>query len=99
MTAPDILQAGIDAMAQRAAVRDLPDGERSMCRAVAAFNALTGRDLAEVDGWLFMVILKAARSTAGAHHLDDWTDMAAYAALAGEAAEILDRSKPDEGER
>jgi hypothetical protein len=93
MKAPAILQLGIDAMAQRAAVRDLPDGERSMVRAVAAFNALTGRDLSETEGWLLMAVLKAARATAGAHHLDDYADMAAYAALAGESAEIVDAQK------
>lgn len=58
-----------------------------MKRAVDAFNALTGHKLTEREGWLFMVALKAARATAGAHNPDDYEDGAAYFALAGEAAE------------
>lgn len=84
-TAPEILQAGIDAMADRAATRDT-DAERSMARAVATYNALTGSHLTEVDGWQFMACLKMARSRGGGHNLDDYVDGAAYAALAGEAA-------------
>lgn len=84
-TAPAILQAGIDAMADRAATRDA-DAERSMARAVATFNSLTGAALTEVDGWQFMECLKMARSRGGGHNPDDYVDGAAYAALAGEAA-------------
>jgi hypothetical protein len=51
-----------------------------------AFNALTGHELSERDGWLFMVMLKAARATAGGHNPDDYEDGAAYFALAGESA-------------
>lgn len=75
------------AIEQRAVQRDLRDGERSMARTVAAFNALTGGSLSERDGWIFMVALKAAHATAGGHQLDDYTDGAAYFALAGECAE------------
>lgn len=55
-----------------------------MLRAVTAYNALTGATLSELDGWTFMCILKLARATAGKPHLDDFTDLAGYAALAGE---------------
>lgn len=85
--APGLLHEAADAIASRAALRDCPNGERSMARCVAAFNAITGRDLSEVEGWHFMELLKLARATAGGHNLDDHTDRAAYAALAGEAAE------------
>lgn len=84
-TAPEILAAAAECISQRAASRDLP-AERSMARTVAAFNAITGRDLSEREGWLFMVALKAARATAGAHNPDDYVDGAAYFALAGERA-------------
>ena len=87
LSAPEILRHAADHIAQRAASRDLPQGERSMARAVASFNALTGHALTERDGWLFMVVLKASRATAGAHNPDDYQDMAAYAALAGECAD------------
>jgi hypothetical protein len=88
MKAHEILQSGIDAMADRAALRDQPTGERSMGRAVAIFRAVTGvespRLECEADGWLFMLCLKLARSQQGRFCLDDWVDMAAYAALTGE---------------
>ena len=84
-TAPEILQAGIDAMANRAATRDT-DAERSMARAVSIFNAAKGADLSERDGWEFMVCLKLARAQGGGHNPDDYVDGSAYFALAGEAA-------------
>lgn len=84
--APHILQRAAQHIADRATLRDLPEGERSMHRAVIAFNALTGAALSERDGWLFMAVLKASRATAGAHNEDDYEDGAAYFALAGEAA-------------
>jgi hypothetical protein len=87
MKAPEILKAAAGNIAQRAASRDLPKGERSMARAVSAFNALTGHELSTRDGWLFMAGLKMARATAGAHNADDYQDGAAYFALAGEEAE------------
>ena len=85
--ASDILLCAADCITERAAQRDKPDGERSMARAVASFNALTEHRLSERDGWLFMAILKAARAQGSLHHIDDYVDMAAYSALAGECAE------------
>lgn len=85
-SAGDLLGHAAAAIKQRAAQRDMPSGERSMARTVAMFGALTGKQLTETEGWLFMVALKMARATAGAHNIDDYVDMAAYAALAGEAA-------------
>jgi hypothetical protein len=85
VTATAILHEAARAIDNRAAARDM-QAERSMARTVAAFNALTGRALSEVEGWLFMATLKAARATAGAHNGDDYTDGAAYFALAGECA-------------
>lgn len=85
-SAPDLLISAADAIADRAQLRDQPNGERSMARAVAAFNALFDAQLSEQQGWQFMVLLKLARSSAGRIHLDDYTDAAAYAALAGECA-------------
>lgn len=82
--AASLLIEAADTIGDRAALRDRPSGERSMARTVAAFNALTGLQLDELQGWQFMVCLKLARATAGALHLDDYTDAAAYAALAGE---------------
>lgn len=84
--AVSILRAGAQHIEDRAASRDLPEGERSMARAVKAFNAMFGTNLTEVQGWQFMELLKMSRSAAGAHNPDDYEDAAAYAALAGEAA-------------
>ena len=84
--ATHMLKQGAKAIQDRAASRDLPDGERSMRRAVDAFNGLVGGDrrLTEREGWLFMVVLKMARATAGRFNPDDYVDGAAYMALAGE---------------
>ncbi len=86
-TAPEILEAAAGHILSRAQSRDLPEGERSMARAVTAFNALTGLQLGERDGWIFMAVLKMARATAGSLNRDDYEDGAAYMALAGESAE------------
>ena len=74
------------AVGDRAVERDTPEGERSMGKTVAAFNAMFSHALTEEQGWQFMELLKMARSAGGKFRLDDYTDGAAYAALAGEAA-------------
>lgn len=86
-TASDYLREAADHIDQRAAVRDLPEGERSMARTVAAFNILTGHQITETEGWMFMSVLKLARASAGETNLDDFIDQAAYGALAAESAQ------------
>jgi hypothetical protein len=71
---------------ERGVEYDTSDGERSMLRAVTAFNALTGKGLTEHEGWLFMTTLKLARCAQNKYHRDSHVDAAAYAALAGESA-------------
>ena len=83
--AQDILQAGIDAIDERASFRDA-DGKKSIDKSVAIFNLLTDRNLSVRDGWEFMKIVKMVRSQQGAFCLDDYVDEAAYCALAGSAA-------------
>lgn len=85
-TAMAILEAAGKHMEDRAATYDQPAGERSMGRTVQAFNALTGMSLTEEQGWLFMEVLKAARSQQGGHRADNYEDAVAYAALRGECA-------------
>lgn len=89
MDAIEILRTAEVCIGDRAASRDQPNGERSMARTVAAFNALTGHQLSERDGWLFMCTLKTAcaATPCGRHNADDYVDLSAYAALAGECAE------------
>ena len=83
MTATCILDRASSTIQTRGKERD-KGSERSMKSAVEAFNALTGRELTETEGWKFMVILKLARANGGSFNMDDYLDGAAYMALAGE---------------
>lgn len=81
-----MLQAAADHMRDRAAIYDKPDGERSMGKTVEAFNAVTGRDLSESEGWLLLQILKDVRLfQRPGYHADSAEDCVAYAALKAEA--------------
>lgn len=86
MKAHQILEAGICHMKDRSATYDKPAGERSMGATVDAFRAITGHDLTEEQGWLFMGLLKMVRSQQGGFRADNYEDLAAYAGLQGEAA-------------
>lgn len=83
MSAPQILRQAAETIEARSRLRD-QEGERSMCKTVAAFNALTGNSLSETDGWVFMALVKLARSQHG-QDPDNFVDCCAYAALAGES--------------
>jgi len=93
MNAHDILSAAARHMEDRAATYDKPEGERSMGATVEAFKAVTGHQLTEEQGWLFMALLKAVRSQQGSLRMDSYEDGAAYFALAGESA-ARDRTRP-----
>lgn len=86
MKSTEFLQAAIDTQAERGKQYDSPEGERSMGRTVQAFNAITGRDLTEAEGWLLLQVLKDVRqwSAEGYHH-DSALDGVAYASLKAEA--------------
>lgn len=85
-TAPQLLEAAARHMADRARTYDKPEGERSMGRAVLAFNAITGHALSEADGWLLMQLVKDVRLwTRPGYHADSAEDCIAYAALKAEA--------------
>lgn len=90
MNANEILTRAAGHLADRAKTYDKPEGERSMRATVEAFKAVTGHDLTETQGWLFMVLLKAVRSQQGAFKMDSFEDGAAYFALAGESAAEAD---------
>lgn len=84
--APELLGRAAKHMHDRAATYDEPGGERSMGKAVAAFNAITGRELTEGEGWLLLQILKDVRLFAReGYHADSAEDCIAYAALKAEA--------------
>ena len=81
-----LLQVAADHMRARAATYDKPDGERSMGKTIAAFNAVTGRDLSEAEGWLLLQLLKDVRLfQRPGYHADSAEDCIAYAALKAEA--------------
>lgn len=84
--AAELLGRAARHMHDRAATYDKPEGERSMARAIPAFNAITGRDLSESEGWLLMTLLKAVRGfTREQYHADSFEDLIAYGALMAEA--------------
>jgi hypothetical protein len=88
-SAQHFLLSALATLNERGVMRD-NGSERSMARAVNTFNALVGGDrrLSELDGWMFMCVLKMARSVGGVMNPDDFVDLAGYAALAGESAAI-----------
>lgn len=86
--AENFLHQAAELMAERGKQYDQPGGERSMGKAVAALNAITGRGLTEAEGWLLMSLVKRVRQHSGAgYHRDSAEDAVAYAALEGEALE------------
>ena len=89
MRAEDYLQQALDALKQRASVRD-QDSERSMAQAVKIYNSMARVPLTESEGWRFMIALKLARGMQGGFHADDYVDLAGYAALLGECVEVED---------
>lgn len=85
-TSVHIVKTAASMIDNRSSERDRDNGEKSMARTVRAFNALAGTSLTEEQGWLFMVMVKAARALGGGFKDDDYIDMSAYAGLMGEAA-------------
>jgi hypothetical protein len=82
-----------DTIIERGTERDQADGERTIPRCVTAFNAVTGHELSDTDGWLFMQILKMCRSVQGAYKYDDYRDGVGYAALRAEEARVENEAK------
>ncbi|MFJ4157510.1 hypothetical protein ACIPZF_22255 [Pseudomonas sp. NPDC089752] len=87
------LQAAIEMQAERGKQYDAPDGTRSMVKTVQAFNAITGRDLTEAEGWLLMQIVKDVRQwqNPDKYHEDSALDGVAYASLKAEALAAGDK--------
>lgn len=84
--AVELMALAASHMRERAKTYDSPEGERSMNRAVRAFNAITQHGLTESDGWLLMQILKDVRDRQREEpHRDSLEDCIAYAALKAEA--------------
>ena len=94
MKAEQFLRNGADVLAERGKEYDKPEGERSMARTVAALKAITGKELTEAEGWLFMECLKNVRQwqNPDRYHEDSAVDCVNYAAL---KAEALSEQKPE----
>lgn len=90
-TADSFLIAARKHMFDRAGTYDKPgdeetEGERSMSQTVAAFNAITGQNITEAEGWLLLQVLKDVRQWATIpFHVDSAEDCVAFAALKAEA--------------
>ena len=86
MKADTILEKAAHHMRDRAATYDKPEGERSMGKTVAAFNAITGRDLTTAEGWLMLAVLKQVRAfqNPAVPNVDSLEDGPAYLALMAE---------------
>lgn len=79
------LQRAIDLQKERG--KEYDNGqERSMGKIVEVFNIITGKNISESEGWLFMQILKDVRQwTKPDYHADSAEDCVSYAALKAEA--------------
>lgn len=85
-TAPQLLNKAAAHMQARSATYDKPEGERSMGATVAAYNAITGQQMTEANGWMLMTLLKLVRDNQRAEpHLDSLEDLVAYSSLYGES--------------
>lgn len=86
-TASQINESAMKHIRDRASTYDQPQGERSMGKTVIAFNAITGRDLTESEGWLLLQVLKDVRQwqNPNEYHQDSGEDCIAYACLKAES--------------
>lgn len=97
-TASCYLERGIEILADRGKTYDKDDKqqERSMEKIVKVFNIITGKELTEVEGWMFMSCLKQVRAfQKKGFHEDSWQDFVNYAALGAEAAEAAAKNLPE----
>ena len=86
LSATGLLQQSASIMEERGKQYDQEGGERSMGKAVAAFNIIAGRDLQESEGWLLLQVLKDVRDrTTVTPHEDSLVDCVSYSALKAEA--------------
>ena len=87
MKATEFLHKAASLLEERGKQYDQPQGERSMGKAVTAFNAITSRNLSEAEGWLLLQVLKDVRQwqNPGRYHADSAEDCVSYSALKAEA--------------
>jgi Domain of unknown function (DUF6378) len=86
--ATNYLLKAVEILNQRGADYDPTKGEeRSMLKIIQVFNLISGCNLTEQQGWLFMRILKMVRlyTNTDRYHEDSAIDGIAYAALEAES--------------
>ena len=66
--------------------QDYGKPENNFARIAKLWNAYTGHGYAPADVAVMLALLKVARIGSGRLHLDNFVDLAGYAALAGELA-------------
>jgi hypothetical protein len=99
LNAEDFLHRGLSRMQDRASQEGAINGERLMERTVEAFNAVTGCDLTESEGWTLMQMFEIVRvNQSGPFNADGYADLTAFAALAGEAAAKRQRCIDEDSE-
>lgn len=97
-TAGGFLRRAAEIMAERGKQYDQEGGERSMGKTVTMFNACTGHNLTEAEGWLLMECLKNVRQwQRPGFHQDSADDGVAYAALKAEALARGSHDAADKG--
>jgi len=85
-SAPELLMRASELLTDRGKEYDSKSGERSMGKAIEAFNAITGIGLTEAEGWLLLQVLKDVRQwQCPTYHQDSAEDCIAYSALKAEA--------------
>ena len=85
-TAESFLLRAAQLQKERGEQYDSPEGERSMGKAVTAFNTITGQNISESEGWLLLQLLKDVRQwSKNDYHADSAEDCIAYAALKAES--------------
>jgi hypothetical protein len=85
-SASTLLEKTAEILNSRGQERDKDEGERTIPQLVTVFNALTGHNLSNEDGWIFMLLLKLVRMRGGVHKDDDYLDAIGYSALLAEQA-------------
>lgn len=86
MNSAEFLKAAIRIQEERGKEYDKPDGERSMAAAVIAYNAITGQNITEANGWLLMQCVKDVRLfNAPGFHQDSALDCTSFSSLKAEA--------------
>ena len=80
----DILLRCIEVQQERGKEHTDTEKERNMKKIVEVFNSLTGKNLSELEGNLFMVCLKLVRLNREKYHEDSFIDCINYLSLAAE---------------